>query len=227
MQAEVTAHPTPAADSISVVIADDHALFTESLKTVLDAEPDLRTVAVASTLEEAGRLLEEHAPDVLLLDHRMPDGDGIGAIAELKQRSGATAVIVVTASNTDDHLLAAIDGGAAGFLSKTRGLADLTASVRAAANGEAVISTELLNRLLTRISRRGSAGSATLTSREQEVMRLVADGMTNAQIAGELQVSVNTVRNHVANISSKLGAHSKLEALAIATRRGLVGTAAL
>ncbi len=213
----------PEPDPISVVIADDHALFAESLTAVLDSEPDLRTVAVAATLEETARLLEETAPDVLLLDHRMPDGDGITAIPGLKQRSAATAVIVVTASNTDDHLLAAIDGGAAGFLSKTRGLADLTASVRAAANGEAVISTELLNRLLTRISRHGNLPSPTLTSREQQVMRLVAQGMTNAQIAGKLHVSVNTVRNHVANISSKLGAHSKLEALAIATRRGLVG----
>lgn len=222
MTGDAAVQHAPGPEPISVVIADDHALFTESLRTVLDAEPDLRTVAVAATLAETGRLLEETAPDVLLLDHRMPDGDGIGAIPELKERSGATAVIVVTASNTDDHLLAAIDGGAAGFLSKTRGLADLTASVRAAANGEAVISTELLNRLLMRINRRGASTTPTLTSREREVMRLVAKGMTNAQIAGQLQVSVNTVRNHVANISSKLGAHSKLEALAIATRRGLV-----
>lgn len=211
-----------ATGSISVLIADDHALLSQSLQGVLDAEPDIETVGVAGTLRETAELLERTAPDVLLLDHRMPDGDGIAAIADLTSRSPATAVVVVTASTADEHLLAAVDGGAAGFVSKTSGLSDLTASVRAAASGEAVISVDLLNRVLQRINRGDLTETPRLTSREDEVLRLVSHGMTNAQIAAELFVSVNTVRNHVANISSKLNAHSKLEALAIATRRGLI-----
>jgi len=118
---------------------------------------------------------------------------------------------------------AAIEAGVSGFVSKTRGLGELTAAVRAAAAGEAVVSPEMLSRLLPRLQRGGTGmARVTLTEREREVLALVAEGMTNAAIADRLTVSVHTARNHVANLSAKLGASSKLEALAIAVREGLL-----
>ena len=112
--------------------------------------------------------------------------------------------------------------GAAGFVSKTRGLSEVTAAVRAAASGESVISPEMLARLLPRLQRGGSANRSELTEREREVLSLLADGLSNAAIADKLTVSVHTVRNHISNLSAKLGAHSKLEALSIAVRDGLL-----
>ena len=207
---------------ISVLIADDHALLSESLRAVLEAEPDITTVGVAGSLREVEELLDRTSPDVLLLDHHMPDGNGVPAIASLKRRHPGTAIVVVTASTSDQTLLAAIEGGAAGFVSKTHGLSDLTSSVRSAGLGEAVISHALLTRLLRGLQQRADPALPSLTVRESEVLQLVGRGLTNAEIAAELVVSVNTVRNHVANISNKLGGHSKLETLVIATRLGLL-----
>jgi DNA-binding NarL/FixJ family response regulator len=213
-----------AGEVISVLIADDHTLLSESLRTALDAEPDITTVGVAGTLRETQEMLTRTAPDVLVLDHRMPDGEGISAIASFKRRHPDTAIVVVTASAGDQILLRAIEAGAAGFVSKTDGLTELTSSVRSAALGEAVISHELLAGLLTRLKHRRTHPRPGLTARESEVLQLVGRGMTNAEIARELVVSVNTVRNHIANISTKLGARSKLETLVIATRQGILDT---
>jgi len=120
-------------------------------------------------------------------------------------------------------LVQAIEAGASGFVSKTRSLDEVTSAVRAAASGEALISPEMLARLLPRLGRAGTAARPQeLTEREREVLVLLADGLTNAAIAERLVVSVHTVRNHIANLSAKLGAHSKLEALSIAVREGLL-----
>jgi DNA-binding NarL/FixJ family response regulator len=161
-------------------------------------------------------------PDVILLDHRMPDGDGVSAIPSLRELRPGVGVVVLTASSADHVLMAAIDAGASGFLSKTRSLDEVTAAVRAAAAGESVISPELLARLLPRFQRTKGRGMADLTDREREVLALVAEGLSNAAIAERLVVSVHTVRNHIASLSAKLGAHSKLEALSIAVREGLL-----
>ncbi|MCW2844132.1 MAG: response regulator transcription factor [Nocardioides sp.] len=213
---------TSEAAVVRVLIVDDHEVLAASLAQVLDAEPDLVTVGVAGTLARARALVATTATDVVLLDHRLPDGDGVGAIEELRALRPGIQVVVLTASAADHVLVAAIEAGAAGFVSKTRSLAELTAAVRAAATGEAVISPELLARLLPRLHRSGRARHQELTEREREVLDLLADGLSNAAIAEELTVSVNTVRNHVANLSAKLGAHSKLEALSVAVREGLL-----
>ncbi len=206
-----------------VLIVDDHEVLASSLSQALDVEPDLRVVGRAGTLEAAVALIASTAPDVLLLDHRLPDGDGVSAIPRLRELRSRMAIVVLTASTAEHVLVAAIEAGASGFVSKTRGLGELTSAVRAAAAGEAVVSPEMLGRLLPRLQRnRGSSGLAALTEREREVLALVAEGLTNAVIADRLVVSVHTVRNHVANLSAKLGASSKLEALAIAVREGLL-----
>ena len=207
---------------IRVLIVDDHEVLASSLAKTLDTEPDLRSVGVAGSLKRAAELIRTSAPDVLLLDHRLPDGDGVAAIGRLRELRPSMAVIVLTASPSEHLMVAAVEAGVSGFLSKTRSLAEVTSAVRAAAVGEAVISPEMLARLLPRLGGTGRVGAATLTEREREILGLIAQGLSNAAIAERLFVSVNTVRNHVANLLAKLGARSKLEALSIAIRDGLL-----
>ena len=214
--AAVSNHP------VRVLIVDDHEVLAASLALVLDDQPDITTVGVAGTVAKAKALIVTATPDVVLLDHRLPDGDGVAAIGELRRLRPSAEIVVLTASAADHVLVAAIEAGAAGFVSKTRSLAEVTAAVRAAASGEAVISPELLARLLPRLQRGRQPGHNDLTEREREVLGLLAEGLSNAAIAKQLTVSVHTVRNHIANLSAKLGAHSKLEALSIAVRDGLL-----
>lgn len=205
---------------IRVLIVDDHEVLGASLGRVLDEEDDMVTVGWAQSLAQARARIPATAPDVVLLDRRLPDGDGVAAIPELRALRPSMNVVVLTAAVADDVLVQAIEAGAAGFVSKNRGLGEVTAAIRAAAAGEAVISPELLSRLLPKLSRT-TGPEPNLTKREQEVLAMLGKGMSNAAIADELTVSVHTVRNHIANLSAKLGAHSKLEALSIAVRRGL------
>lgn len=213
--------PEPARSDARVLIVDDHEVLASSLSLVLDQEDGLSIVGVAGTLQRARLLMATTNPDVVLLDHRLPDGDGVAAIGELRDLAPGAAIVVLTASAADHVLVAAIEGGAAGFVSKTSSLQEVTSAVRAAADGESVISPGLLARLLPRLQRR-SASDRDLTHREREVLGLLAEGMSNAAIAERLTISVHTVRNHIANLSAKLGAHSKLEALSIAVRDGLI-----
>ena len=208
--------------SVRVLIVDDHEVVATSLAHVLDAEPDIVTVGVAGSLAKARDLVTSTAPDVVLLDHRLPDGDGVQSVGMLRGLRPSVAVVILTASAADHVMVEAIEAGVSGFLSKTRSLGEVTSAVRAAAAGEAVISPEMLARLLPRLGSNGRAGRTTLTDREREVLGLLAEGLTNAAIAERLTVSVHTVRNHVANLSAKLGARSKLEALSIAVREGLL-----
>lgn len=208
--------------SIRVLIVDDHDVLASSLAKALDSESDIRSVGVAGSLKSAASLIRTTAPDVLLLDHRLPDGDGVAAVGRLRELRPSMAIIVLTASPAEHLMVAAVEAGVSGFLSKTRSLGEVTSAVRAAAVGEAVISPEMLARLLPRLGRTGKVGSAALTEREREILGLIAEGLTNAAIAEQLTVSVNTVRNHVANLLGKLGARSKLEALSVAIREGLL-----
>jgi DNA-binding NarL/FixJ family response regulator len=221
-RAAVRATAGEGARPIRVLIVDDHEVLAASLAMVLDAEDDITTAGVATTLEQARALAMTSDPDVVLLDHRMPDGDGVAAIPQLRAVRPSIGVVVLTASSADHVLLTAIEAGASGFLSKTRSLDEVTAAVRAAAAGESVISPELLARLLPRFGRGRATTGSDLTEREREVLGLVAEGLSNAAIAERLVVSVHTVRNHIASLSAKLGAHSKLEALSIALRQGLL-----
>ena len=208
---------------VRVLLVDDHEVVATSLARVLGEEPDIVVVGIADSVAAARAQVVAGRPDVVLLDHRLPDGDGVAAIASLLDLRPAAQVVVLTASTAEHVLLAALEAGAAGFLSKTRSLAEVTSAVRAAAVGEAVVSPEMLAQLLPRLGRRRAQPRvAALTDREREVLDLIARGLSNAAIAEELVVSVHTVRNHVANLSAKLGAHSKLEALSIAVAAGLL-----
>ncbi len=205
---------------VRVLIIDDHEILAASLAMVLNAEPDLECVGTAGDLEHGRALVSTTAPDVLLLDHRLPDGDGVTAIPDLLRLRPQLRIVVLTATTSDHVLAQAIEAGAAGFVSKSHGITEVTTAVRAASVGEAAISGDLLVRLLPRMSRVTGMVRQDLTDREREVLDLLAEGLSNAAIADRLFVSVHTVRNHIANLSSKLGAHSKLEALSIAVREG-------
>lgn len=212
-----------ASGPIRVLVVDDHQVLATSLAHVLDAEPDMVAVGVAGSIERAMSMVQTTAPDVILLDHRLPDGEGVAAVAELRALRPDVKIVVLTASAADHVLVSAIEAGVSGFVSKTRSLSEVTSAVRSASTGEAVISPEMLARLLPRLHRAGQGGGhAALTEREREVLGYLADGLTNAAIADKLVISVHTVRNHIANLSAKLGAHSKLEALSIAVRQGLL-----
>ncbi len=207
---------------IRVLIVDDHDVFASSLAQVLALEPDLLVVGTAHSIAHAREMVPQTLPDVVLMDHRLPDGDGVAAIVELQPLRASAHYVVLTASTADHVLVSAIEAGASGFLSKSRSLEEVRSAVRAAHSGEAVISPELLARLLPRLNRRREPGRVELTERELEVLVLLAEGLANSDMAARLGVSVHTVRNHVANLSAKLGAHSKLEALSIAIRQGLL-----
>jgi DNA-binding NarL/FixJ family response regulator len=206
---------------VRVLVVDDHQMFASSLAQALAAEDDLLVVGVATTLDGARTQIRTAAPDVVLLDHRLPDGDGVRAITALQSLRPSVQVVMLTATTSDRVLVAAMQAGAAGFIAKTQPLDDVLDGVRAAAQGESVVSPKLLSRLLPRLQRQGGS-TTTLTEREREILDLLAHGLPNADIAARLSLSVHTVRNHVANLSAKLGAHSKLEVLAIAVRDGLV-----
>ncbi len=211
-----------AAGGVHVLIVDDHEVLASTLAFALGADDGLEVVGTAGSIADAEAVLRGHRVDVMLLDNRLPDGDGIASIPRLQELAPDARIIVLTASTSDDLLLAALENGAAGFVSKTRGLDELKSAVNAVVAGESVVSPELLTRLIPRLTRRESRQPVQLTDRELEVLALVAQGLSNAAIAESLFVSVHTVRNHVANLSSKLGAHSKLEALTIALREGII-----
>lgn len=214
--------PRNDADPIRVLIVDDHEVLAASLAFVLDSEPGLKVVGVAGSAAAALELAAATSPDVVLLDQRLPDGEGTALIGPLHAVRTTVQVVMLTASSSDQVLLAALEAGAAGFIDKTRGLAEVVSAVRSAAAGESLVSPRLLARLLPRLRRQETGAGNDLTAREREVLAHLAEGLSNAEIATRMTVSVNTVRNHVANLSAKLGAHSKLEALSIAVRSGLV-----
>lgn len=207
---------------VGVLVVDDHEMFSDSVRLALSQEQGLQVVGTATSLAAARAAVATLRPDVVLLDHRLPDGKGAEAITELKALHPEAKVVILTAAADDGVLVAATEAGCAGLLLKTSSLDELVSAVRVAAAGEILVSPALLGRLLGRLHRERDTAESTLTAREQEILEYVAQGLTNSAIAERLTISVNTVRNHVQNILAKLGAHSKLEALSIAVREGLV-----
>jgi DNA-binding NarL/FixJ family response regulator len=209
------AAPTP----IRVVIVDDHTMVAESFQRLLDAQPDIEVVGLASGLQEAISAATRHRPDVILMDYALPDGDGAAATLAVRAVLPSTKVLLLTGSDGSMALPAALEAGCVGYIEKTAAVDTLVQAVRAAAAGEVVLSHRDLGRLM---GPRPERGPEVLTPREREVLTLVAEGLPNRTIAERLTLSLNTVRTHVQAVLTKLGAHSKLEAVAIARRRGLI-----
>ena len=204
-------------DRIRVVISDDHDLFRRGLRMVLEAEDDIEVVAEAANGQEAVSRVEELAPDVVLMDVRMPRMDGIEATRLIRQLFPTTRIIVLTVSDEEDDLYGAVKAGANGYLLKEVSIEEVADAVRAVFGGQSLISPGLASKLLAEFSGPVKAledpllTSARLTEREVSVLKLVALGHENAQIAAELGVSESTVRNHVANILIKLQLRSQIE----------------
>jgi len=209
---------------IHILLADDEELVRTGLRMILRSEPDLEVVGEAVNGEDALRKVSELGPDVLLLDLRMPDVDGLAVLRRLP--AGAPPVVVLTTFDTDANVQEALLAGAAGFLLKDAPAAQLVAAVRAAASGDAVLSRSVARRVFERLPHQQSVSrSATgegLTEREQEVLTLIADGCSNAEIAQRLHIVEGTVKTHVARILMKLGVRDRLQAVVAAYRAGLV-----
>jgi DNA-binding NarL/FixJ family response regulator len=212
---------------IRILIADDQELVRTGFRVVLDAEPDLEVVGEAAdgqTALEASQALE---PDVVLMDIRMPNLDGIEATRRLAAGDRSPRVLILTTFDLDDYVYEALRAGASGFLLKDVRASDLCQAVRTVAAGEALLSPAITRRLIESYTRRPPAAAqpaalAELTPRELEVLRLVARGLSNAAIARELVVGDATVKTHVARIFSKLDLHDRAQAVVLAYESGLV-----
>ena len=209
--------------AIRVLVVDDHELIAESLGRLLDGAEDMSVVQVVGSAQAGIAAAARLHPDVVLMDYDLPDLDGVIAAAQILRDWSATKVVMLTGSGDDERLaLRAMEGGCAGFVGKGRSVNELLAAVRAAHAGEALIAPSMLVRLLPRIIRRTEASAPILSGRELEVLGLMADGGTDKDIAKQLFISLNTARKHVQNIIRKLGANSKLGAVVLAVRSGVI-----
>ncbi|MHB1210040.1 MAG: response regulator [Acidimicrobiales bacterium] len=209
-------------ETIGVAVVDDHLMVAEMLSLLIASQQDMRLVGVAHGVGEAIALVGDERPDVVLMDFTLPDGDGISAVRTIIDRWPSTHVVMLSGTDTDDLLERAIEVGCVGYLVKDRPVDDVLRAIRGAARGQLLFSASELSRLLGRLRKPSSPSVEWLTARELEVLRLLAKGHSTEGIASQLFISVNTVRNHVGRILNKLGAHSKLEAVAIAARDKLV-----
>jgi DNA-binding NarL/FixJ family response regulator len=206
---------------IRVLLVEDHEMVGESFRRVLEREGDLDVLDVAATLGEARHALSATPPDVVLMDHDLPDGNGIDGARMVLDAVPDAKVLILTGSTRGVTLLPqALDAGCCGYLTKDRGLDDLVAAVRSTHAGDMVVPHDLMARVIAARSPEGRGDQ--LTEREMDVLRLMATGRTSSDIATELYLSTNTVRHHVQAVLQKLGAHTKLESVAIALRNGLI-----
>jgi len=227
---ETPANGTEAAgDAIRVLICDDHALFRRGLTMVLESEEGVEVVGEAEDGADAVAKAEELAPDVVLMDVRMPRLSGIEATRAIAERVPTAKILMLTVSDEEDDLYDAIKAGANGYLLKEISIEEVASAIRAVVNGQSLISPSMASKLLTEFTNlskkadeRQSVPTPRLTDRELEVLKLVAQGLTNRDIAGELYISENTVKNHVRNILEKLHLHSRMEAVVYAVREKLL-----
>jgi NarL family two-component system response regulator LiaR len=212
-------------EPITVLIVDDHAVVRHGIRALLEAEGGFAVVGDVGSGGEAVLLAADLAPDVVLMDLVMPGLDGVEATRLLKQRSPCSQVIVLTSYHEDEHIFPAIRAGALSYLLKGVGLEDLADAVRKAARGEAVLHPHVAARLVQELhgaSREHAQLYATLSEREREVLRLIANGLSNAQIAAQLVISERTVKSHVNNILSKLHIVDRTQAAIYAWREGFM-----
>jgi len=213
--------------SIRVVVADDQELVRSGFAMILDAQPDIEVVAEAGDGRQAVDAVREHAPDVLLLDIRMPRMDGIEA-ARIVCAETATRVVMLTTFDQDDYVYDALSAGASGFLLKDVRRDDLVHAVRVVAAGESLLAPTVTRRLIDDVVRRrvrpgpAAARLDVLTDRERETLLLLGRGLSNAEIAASLTVSEHTVKTHVSNVLSKLHLRDRVQAVIVAYESGLI-----
>jgi len=216
-------------DPLRVMVVDDHALFRRGIQMVLDQEPGLTVVGEATDGQQAIDRAQELMPDVVLMDVRMPKRSGIEAARRIKEAIPHVKILMLTVSDEEDDLYEAIKAGASGYLLKEIPTEDVAEAVKSVWSGQSRISPAMASKLLSefqamskRADEREQVHAPRLTDREMEVLRLVAKGMNNRDIAKELFISENTVKNHVRNILEKLQLHSRMEAVVYAVREKLL-----
>ncbi len=220
--------PTPAG-RIRVVIVDDHALFRRGLDRVLSDEPDIEVAGEAADGVEAVARVRELTPDVVIMDVRMPRATGIEAARTIRAMVPDTKVVMLTVSDLEEDLYEAVKAGVNGYLLKEVAIGEVADAVRAVAAGHSLVSPSMASKLFTefnalaeRAEDRQRALSPRLTERELEVLKLVAKGLSNREIGGELFIAENTVKNHVRNVLEKLQLHTRMEAVVFAMREKLL-----
>lgn len=211
---------------IRVLVADDQALLRGSFRVLVDSEPDLTVVGEAATGAEAVTLATAERPDVVLMDVRMPEMDGI----EATRRIGSLAkVLIVTMFDLDSYVYAALRAGASGFLLKDTPPADLLSGIRVVAGGEALLAPTVTRRLIEEFTKTPAVpllrGLDGVTEREREVLTLIARGLSNTEIAAHLHLSLATVKTHIGRLLTKLGARDRAQLVIAAYESGLVGAA--
>jgi DNA-binding NarL/FixJ family response regulator len=199
---------------IRVLLVDDQHLIRAGLRMLCEAQPDLEVVGEAEHGRDAITLAARLAPDVIVMDLRMPGVDGITATSRILSERPATRIVVLTTFGDDEHLYPALNAGACGFLLKDAPPADLLDGIRRAAAGESPFSQEVLSRLVSRAVQAGQVTSrvpgATLTAREQDVLDLVAEGWSNTEIAERLHIGVTTVKTHITSLMTKTGSPNRV-----------------
>ena len=213
------------ANPISILLVDDHAVVRYGLRAYLNAQPEFVVCGEAGSGAEAVRLAEELAPDVVLMDLSMPGMDGIEATARIRRISPHSQVVVLTSFHADAHIFPAIKAGALSYLLKEAGPEEVAEAILAAARGEAILNPQVAARLIQEM--RGTRDQAfnpftELSEREQEVLRFLAEGLTNKEIAERLVLSDKTVKGHVSNILSKLHLADRTQAAVYAWREGMI-----
>jgi len=213
-------------EPITILIVDDHQLVRQGVRDFLETQSDLIVVGEAATGDESVRLAGQYVPDVILMDLVMPGGmDGVEATRKVKKVSPRTQVVVLTSYHEDEHIFPAIRAGALSYVLKDIGSIELAEVVRKAAQGEAVINSRVAARLVQEVRRSQDVTPnpfTELTDREMEVLRLIADGLSNARIAERLVISEKTVKGHVSNILGKLHLADRTQAAVYAWREGIV-----
>jgi DNA-binding NarL/FixJ family response regulator len=215
-------------EPIRILIADDQALVRGGLRMILDAQPDLQVVGEAADGREALQRARELTPDLVLMDVRMPELDGLETTRHLLGRDPSAKVVVLTTFDLDDYVYEAIRAGASGFLLKSAPPQQLVAGIRTVMAGDALLAPEITRRLLDRfVSRPPRSGGtppalAELSPRELEVLRLIAEGRSNSEIAADLFLSEATVKTHVTHILTKLRLRDRVQAVALAYRTGFM-----
>ena len=215
--------PPSARAATRVLVVDDHALFRETVVPVLDAVPDIEVVGCVGTLEEARHRLGEQPPvDVLVLDHQLPDGAGTHAAVQLHHLMPELRIVLISGSEDPAIVDEAESAGCVAFVHKADHVETLVEAVRSSSIGDMILSPSLQERRSVTPPR--DRYSVPLTRRETQVLLLLADGLSNAQISESLFIGPNTLRNHIQSILVKLGAHTRLEAVAIALREGIISS---
>jgi DNA-binding NarL/FixJ family response regulator len=214
-------------NKIRVLVADDQTLVRTGFRVILEAEGDIEVVAEADTGVEAIRQSQLTKPDVILMDIRMPELDGLSATEEILRHPDPPTIVVLTTFDQNEYVYRALRAGAAGFLLKDAPSSRLIAAVRAAATGDSLIEPSITQRLVERFVEPAQAAGlpprlTVLTGRELEVLRLIARGFSNAEIAAELVVAETTVKTHVARILAKLGLRDRVQAVVAAYETGFI-----